>query len=228
MKTKCTKCFFLVSNCLKNLRRHRKRYFLYTVILLSVFTVFFSALTIHSAAGAVLETHLEIYAPGGVWLPVEELDLTGAVYSREQVKTAETLASLALRTIWVTGPSALLLVHYTIRFLRHVRLTEYAVICSVGVGTGTVLVSAAAEMFIFLTGVYITGIFTGFGCTHLLTVTETIPDWLSLSFAGGSLPGWQVYGTGLGMIVILLLFHMLALFRTFQKTTPNRLLSIHT
>ncbi|MBQ8640997.1 MAG: hypothetical protein IJ480_02165 [Clostridia bacterium] len=214
---------FLLGNAVKNLYRHRKRYILYAVIFLAALTVFFCAVTIHSAADAVLDTDLDIYAPGGVWLPVEELDLTGAVYSREQVKAADEAASLTLRIVWLTGLAAALLVHYTIRFLCHVRMTEYAVICSAGAGMHTVLFSAALELLLFLTGIYTAGIFSGFGSVHLLKALGKVPGWLSFS-----LPGWPVCGAGMGCIVLILLFRTLALARAFRRTAPIRLLAEHT
>lgn len=211
-----------MENSVKNLYRHRKRYFLYGVLLLAALTVFFCAVTIRQAVGAVLDTHLDIYAPGGVWIPAEEADLTDAVYSREQVGIADVLALPAQWIAWLAGLTVLILVHYTVRFLHHIRLTEYAVICSAGAGMGMVLLSAAAEIFIFLTGVYITGIFAGFGAGHLLSVWGAVPDFLSFV-----LPDWQLCWMGEGGIAVLLLLHILSMARIFRKNTPIRLLSAH-
>lgn len=222
MRMMLVKWGFLLENGVKNLYRHRKRYILYGVLLLAALTVFFCAVTVRQAAGAVLETHLDIYAPGGVWIPVEEADLTDAVYSREQVRTADALALPVQRIAWLAGLTVLLLVHYTVRSLRHVRLTEYAVICSAGAGMGTVLLSAAAEMLVFLTGVYIAGIFAGFGAGHLLAAAGAVPDFLPFV-----LPGRLLCWAGEGGVAVLLLLHILSLARTFRKNTPIRLLSAH-
>jgi len=185
-------------------------------------TVFMCGLIITLAVDSILDTHLEIYAPGGKWIPVEELDISEAVYSREQVKAADELAVLTRRITWLTGITAVLVIHYTIRFLRHTRLTEYAILCSIGVRTEKVLFAAALEMFLFLTAAYILCIFTGFGTAHLLAVFEMIPFWLTIS-----LPGEIVWCGGEGIIFLLILFHTLAIAQIFRKHTPIRILSVH-
>ena len=212
------KKIFILTNNLKNIIRNGKRYILFSVPIFICITFFSCAVSVLNSANAVLETHLPIYAPNGYYIAIEDVDAANALYTKEQVQEIDSAAFVSLRLAIVGAIVTVLLVNYMIRFMCNIRFYEYAVICVSGVDEKTVRSSAAAEMLIFLCGIFLPGYFTG---VLLAAVLPGItPDYLP-----PAPPDLMTILLCIAAIFVLMGMNMIRLRRKFVKTPPIRLLS---